>query len=302
MAPSSPWVIEKNRFPPVLSGRSCGTCPTYRPLTAVRRYLVECCATRCYAWIVDRDRFDYRMRVRSHSGLSGMVAGALIVAVGLIILLDNLGIVRVHDVWRFWPVILIGVGLSRILESRGPGGQVWGGLMVLVGAAFLLDNLHILVFDFDVAQLIWPLAIIGFGVFMLLRAMDRKRALEGLPAASTASSVDGVLGSWAIFSSVKRKVDSQDFKGCEATAVFGEVKIDLRKAGMTGDQAVIDVNALFGGVDIRVPENWRVEMKGAGIFGAFEDKTVPPRSDPGVKTPQLIITGTAVFGAAKVDN
>ncbi len=248
---------------------------------------------------MDRGRFDNRGGIRRHSGLSGIVVGALIVAIGLVILLDNLGIVRVYDIWRYWPVILIGFGVSKVLESRHPGGQVWGGLMVLVGVAFLLDNLHILVFDFDVSQLIWPLAIIGFGVFMLLRAMDRKRALEGVP---TAASADSSLGSWAIFSSVKRKVDSQDFKGCEATAVFGEVKIDLRKAGIAGDRAVIDVNALFGGVDIRVPENWRVEMKGAGIFGAFEDKTVPPNTDPGVKTPQLIITGTAVFGAAKVDN
>jgi predicted membrane protein len=239
------------------------------------------------------------MRLRPHSGLSGIVIGALIVAIGLVILLDNLGIVRVYDIWRFWPVILIGFGVSRILESRAPGGQVWGGLMVLVGVAFLLDNLHILIFDFDVSQLIWPLAVIGFGVFMLLRAIDRKKYLEGAPATA---KPDSGAGSWAIFSSVKRKVDSQDFKGCEAMAVFGEVKIDLRKAGMTGDQAVIDVNALFGGVDIRVPETWRVEMKGAGIFGAFEDKTVPPRVDPAVKTPQLIITGTAVFGAAKVDN
>jgi hypothetical protein len=171
--------------------------------------------------------------------------------------------------------------------------------MVLIGAAFLLDNLHILIFDFDVSHLIWPFAVIGFGLFMLLRAVDRKKYLEGAPAASIP---DSGAGSWAIFSSVKRKVDSQDFKGCEAMAVFGEVKIDLRKAGMTADQAVIDVNALFGGVDIRVPETWRVEIKGAGIFGAFEDKTVPPRVDPAVKTPQLIITGTAVFGAAKVDN
>jgi predicted membrane protein len=194
----------------------------------------------------------------------------------------------------------MGFGISRVLESRHPGGQVWGGLMVLIGAAFLLDNLHIIIFDFDLSQLIWPLAVIGFGVYMLLRAMDRKRILEGVPAA--APSIAGAVGSYAIFSSVKRKIDAQDFKGAEAVAVFGEVKIDLRKAGIAGDQAVIDVNALFGGVDIRVPENWRVEMKGAGIFGAFEDKTVPPRTDPAVKTPQLIITGTAVFGAAKVDN
>lgn len=256
---------------------------------------------------MDKDRWDDRgqvraqFRVRAHSGLSGIVLGALIVGVGLIILLDNLRIVRVYDLWRFWPVILIGFGISKILESRQPGGQVWGGLMVLIGAAFLLDNLHILIFDFDLSQLIWPLAVIGFGVFMLLRAIDRKRTLEGVPP-TIPSNIGAAAGSYAIFSSVKRKIDAQDFKGAEAVAVFGEVKIDLRKAGIAGDQAVIDVNALFGGVDIRVPDNWRVEMKGAGIFGAFEDKTVPPRTDPAVKTPQLIITGTAVFGAAKVDN
>jgi predicted membrane protein len=250
---------------------------------------------------VDRGRFDNRGgSIRGHSGLSGVVLGALIVGVGLIILLDNLGIVRIYDIWRFWPLILIGVGLSKILESRYPGGQVWGGLMVLIGAAFLLDNLHILIFDFDISHLILPLAVIGFGVFMLLRAMDRRRILEGVPA--TIPNSRGATGSYAVFSSVKRKIDEQDFKGAEAVAVFGEVKIDLRKAGIAGDQAVIDVNALFGGVDIRVPDNWRVEMRGAGIFGAFEDKTVPPRLDPAVKTPQLIITGTAVFGAAKVDN
>jgi predicted membrane protein len=241
------------------------------------------------------------MRVRSHSGLSGIVIGALIVAVGLVILLDNLKIVRVYDIWRFWPLFLVAFGLTRILESRSPASNVWGGLMVLIGLIFLLDNLHILVFDFDLGDLIWPLLVIGAGVFMLLRAIDRKKILEGAPP-STGATQSSPFGSWAIFSSVKRKIDSQDFKGCEAMAVFGEVKIDLRKAGIAGDQAVIDVNALFGGVDIRVPENWRVEMKGAGIFGAFEDKTVPPRTDPGVKTPQLIITGTAVFGAAKVDN
>jgi Cell wall-active antibiotics response 4TMS YvqF len=112
----------------------------------------------------------------------------------------------------------------------------------------------------------------------------------------------GLGGAWAIFSSVKRRIDDQDFKGGDVVAVFGEVKIDLRKAGIASGQAVIDVNTMFGGIDIRVPETWNVVMKGAGVFGAFEDKTIPPRTEPGVKPPQLIITGTAVFGAAKVDN
>ena len=113
---------------------------------------------------------------------------------------------------------------------------------------------------------------------------------------------DGAVGSYAIFSSVKRRIDEQDFKGGEVVAVFGEVKIDLRKAGIASGEAVIEVNAVFAGVDIRVPETWLVVLRGAGIFGAFEDKTIPPRTDPGVKPPTLVITGTAVFGATKVDN
>ncbi len=93
-----------------------------------------------------------------------------------------------------------------------------------------------------------------------------------------APSNNGLAGAWAVFSSVKRRVEDQDFKGGEVVAVFGEVKIDLRKAGIASGEAVIEVNAVFAGVDIRVPETWLVVLRGAGIFGAFEDKTIPPRT------------------------
>jgi hypothetical protein len=169
-----------------------------------------------------------------------------------------------------------------------------------VGALWLLDNLHILIFDFDLGNLIWPLLVIGFGVTLLLKALDRRKYLDGVAPGVPAGT--GLAGAWAVFSSVKRRIDDQDFKGGDVSAVFGEVKIDLRKAAIASGQAVIDVNALFAGVDIRVPETWVVVLKGAGVFGAFEDKTIPPRTDPGVKPPQLVITGTAVFGATKVDN
>lgn len=232
-----------------------------------------------------------------HSGTSGVLIGGIIVLVGLGLLLDNLGIVRIHDVWRFWPVVLVIWGVSRLLESRSAAGYVWGGLVALVGAVFLLDNFHILIFEFEPFDLIWPLLIIGFGVSLLLKAMDRRRYLDGVPP-STGSD----LGHWVIFSGVKRRIETQDFKGGDIVAIFGGVNIDLRRANIAGDRAVIDVNALFGGVDIRVPDTWRVSIKGMGIFGAFEDKSVPPRPDPNVKTPELILSGSAVFGGVKVDN
>jgi predicted membrane protein len=231
---------------------------------------------------------------RQHSTASGILFGGVIVLLGLVLLLDNMGIVRFHDVWRYWPVLLIIWGASRILSSQSLAGYVWGGGVALVGALFLLDNLEIIYFNFD---LIWPMIIIAFGLSMLLRAVDRKRYLDGVPA-----SGEPVMNVVAVFSGSKRTLDSQDFRGGEVVAVFGGVRLDLRRATIAAEKAVIDINAIFGGVEIRIPENWNVVMKGAGIFGGFDDKTIHPKPDPNTKTPELILTGAAVFGGLSVTN
>ena len=61
-------------------------------------------------------------------------------------------------------------------------------------------------------------------------------------------------------------------------------------------------SALFGGVDIRVPRDWNVVMKGVGIMGGYEDKTSHPQSAEGVSPKQLIIQGHAIFGGVDVKN
>lgn len=227
---------------------------------------------------------------------SGILLGAAIVAVGTALLLDNIGVMHFEDLWKFWPVALIIYGVSRIVEGRTPSTYVWGGLVAAVGALFLLDNLDLIPFRIDVGAMIWPVIIIGFGVSMLLRSIDRKHYVAGM------GSTNPNLGIFAIFSGFKRRIDAQDFKGGEVVAVFGGVKLDLRHAGIEGDRAVIDVNAMFGGIDIRVPENWTITMKGIGIFGAFEDKTVRPRPEPGSKSPELVVTGFGMFAGVKADN
>ena len=104
----------------------------------------------------------------------------------------------------------------------------------------------------------------------------------------------------AIFGGGKRRIESKEFRGGSAVAVFGGYNIDLRDAGMAGESATIDVNALFGGMDIRVPDTWKVEVRASAIFGGVDDKTVPPRTTAGVKPPLLIVTGFAAFGGIVV--
>ena len=242
-------------------------------------------------------------RQRYGSGIGGMVVGGLIVLIGLMILLDNMGIVRIHDVWRYWPVLLIVVGVAKVVESRAPAGYIWGGVITLAGALLLLDNLDIVVFDFN---LIWPLLLIAFGLSMLLRSIDRKKYLASATGSASAGTgpVDehSNCNAFAVFGGSQRRINTPDFRGGEAVAVFGGVEFDLRKAGMTVDQAVIDVNVVCGGLEVRVPENWTIVNHAMTIFGGVEDKTMQSKAEPNAKSPHLVITGSVIFGGISLLN
>ena len=230
-----------------------------------------------------------------------MVVGALIVVVGILLLLQNLNIPGIHDIWRFWPVALIVLGLVRLAEPWRPTALLWSGVLILVGAFLLIDNLDIIHIDFG--DFIWPLLVIVFGVSLLVRNMENRAAR--LPGSSSiATSQTGDLSHFAIFGGGKRRVDSADFKGGDLFAFFGGVDLDLSR-GCTippSGEAVIEANAIFGGVDLRVPESWRVDIRGVGIFGGFEDKTLPPRDPLPDNAPRLVINGYAIFGGVSVKN
>lgn len=244
-------------------------------------------------------RFDEKMsrrREHHHSPAAGIVFGAIVVLVGLSLLLNNLGIVDFRDIWRYWPVLLIVYGVSRVFACKAVTSLIWGGAVALIGLLLLLDNLDIILFRFDY---IWPLIVIAFGLSLLARAIDRKRFVA---AASPPTSSDSVLNIVAVFGGSNRVVDNPDFRGGDIVSVFGGVRLDLRRAAITLDRVVLDVSAVFGGVEIRVPENWSVSTKGVGIFGGFDDKTLHPKPDANAKVPELVITGATVFGGMSVSN
>ena len=78
----------------------------------------------------------------------------------------------------------------------------------------------------------------------------------------------------AILSGVNRGNNSPAFRGGDLTAVMGGCEIDLRQAAINGD-ATIDVFAMWGGIEIRVPGNWTVAFHVTPDLGGVEDKTRP---------------------------
>jgi hypothetical protein len=209
-------------------------------------------------------------------------------------LLNNLNIVYIRDWWRFWPVILIAIGFTKLVDSPHPNERTGGGIMFVVGAIFLIANLGLV--SWRVWQL-WPLILIGVGVFMLFN-----RSASGLIAGVRVAPPDRVKADGiAIFGGFKRRVVSEDYRGANYVAIFGGGEIDLRRAQIQADAAIIEITAIFGGFELRVPENWIVVNEVVGVFGGTGDETHQPSPDaPDIK--RLIVRGAAVFGGVGIKN
>ena len=123
---------------------------------------------------------------------------------------------------------------------------------------------------------------------------------------------EGHIHEVAVFFGARRRVESQDFQGGDLFAAFGSIELDLtfaaiqdlpdpENAGAALRRAILNASALFGGIEIAVPRNWRVIREGSGAFGSYEDKTFP-RPDPGTEPATLIVRGGAIFGSVTIRN
>ena len=100
---------------------------------------------------------------RNHKGLVG---GLLIVAVGIILLLDQERIVSAGHVFSvFWPAFFMLLGAEDLVAGQNRPKRVWGGFVFGGGSGFLLNNLGILHIRFAILA---SLCLIGLGIWMLV--------------------------------------------------------------------------------------------------------------------------------------
>lgn len=220
--------------------------------------------------------------------------------------------------WLFtWPMILILIGLFSGIKHNFRNNAWW--ILLLIGGYFLADE----AFPGLVAkQYFWPVAIIIFGIMMIVkprkRCDDWSNWNKGQPKNSTASTTGtqstGEAGSAqpfqdtetatedyldiaAVFGGIKKSVYSKNFKGGKVTCVFGGGEINLLQADFTGT-SVLDMTAVFGGCTLIIPSNWQLKINSTPFFGGIDDKRQQPNVISYDKT--LVITGGVVFGGIEI--
>lgn len=237
----------------------------------------------------ERPRFDRMFSLR-------LLVGLWIIAIGLIFLAGNLGLVDSRHALRlFWPTIFMLVGIRMVSEPTSRRRQRWGWIFIAVGAWMLADTIGWI--GLDLWELFFPLALLCLGGMLVWRALRGPSLAEIPPPPGDERSE--FVKSFAVISMNELRPVSRPFRGADLSAVMAGVKLDLTDAHMVGDTAMIEVFAFWGGMEIYVPKDWTVTMKVTTIMGGFIDKR-RPTSTPATKT--LVITGSVIMSGIEVKN
>jgi hypothetical protein len=260
------------------------------------------------------------------------MAGVILLAIGGLLLLKQFADFLIPG-WLFsWPMWLIAGGLYFGAKHNFQKSS-WA-IMVFLGVIFLLnDNID------DASRVVWPLAIIAFGIWIILKRgrrgdpqfwekhykdqFDKKQAHFDFGKVTDDPNAEYV---------VKDDVPPKDpytppytppFQSgddfLDTVSVFGGVKKTVLSKNFRGGEivnifggaeldftqadingrVVIDITQIFGGTKIIVPSNWQVISDLAAVFAGVDDKRI--RSTASSNNDKiLILKGTSIFAGVDI--
>ncbi|MBN1300564.1 MAG: hypothetical protein JW995_05050 [Melioribacteraceae bacterium] len=238
--------------------------------------------------------------------------GIILVIIGLYFLADNIFYIpfQLRHYLFSWPALLILVGIILLINSKDSGAGI---VLILIGGTILAFRFFGVPFS-ELIREYWPVILIIFGLYILLKPSRRypshnintdftnDYSKKNYSNYNFQTSNQDYINEAAVFSGSEKRIVSGNFAGGKLTAVFGGIDLDLRDAKLAPGKQVIDIMAIFGGIDIIVPKDMRVIMSVTSIFGAFDDDR---RKDPTEKydeTRALEIRGVVIFGGGDLKN
>lgn len=193
--------------------------------------------------------------------------GAILIAAGVVLLLDRTGVLDAGELGRqWWPLALVVAGVWWLAS-----GSVFSGLVAIGAGLLLLAVVRDLV-DADIGNLIFPTILVVVGVSALNAGARLRRTLRGLPTSE---------GAWR--------------EAATATAVFGDARVSVADDGASW--AAVTAISVFGDVEVSVPAGWRVVDRTTTLFG---DVRIPKDQPDYAEAPVVELHGVAIFGDAKV--
>jgi predicted membrane protein len=264
-----------------------------------------------------------------------MIVGIILILLGSVLIASNMGLMPhgFNKIIMSWQMLFIVIGIVSMLKR-----QIFhfhGLSLVCVGIFFIIPKVAKVFpaafsgIDADnFVAVYWPVLLIVGGIILILRIFrfnpesrrqrwqhqhrcyrryheqfrekyDHFQNDETHCNEEQYGYDENFLKS-CVFGNGKYIVTDTEFKGGSLQAVFGGIELDLRRAYLPEGETLLNVEAIFGGVELFVPDNWFLEVKIESVLGGIDDhRRILEVVDTSHK---LIIKGSAVFGGVEIRN
>ena len=161
---------------------------------------------------------------------------------------------------------------------------ILGAFIVIIGISILLD--------LNLFRFIIPIILIWIGIQIIIG--KNSASTEQIQTNAQEDKIKRML----VFSTMNQVINSDNFQGGEIVTVFGSGEVDLTKVKTKEKNIKLELTAIFGAIQLRLPEQWAVRSKGIGILGTFDNNT----NGQTKKTLEVDMKGVAVLGEVKITN
>jgi len=215
--------------------------------------------------------------------------GLVLIVVGVILGLNALNITQINLLFDGWWTLLVIIPcfINLFNKQEEKTGNIIG---ICIGIALLLSSQGIIQFEI-ILKLIVPFILIAIGLSFILSDTLKGKVKEKIKSIDQNNSENII----AIFAEQKVNKDRNSFKSANLDAVFGGITLDLRGADLE-NEIIIKASAIFGGIDILLPEDVIVKVKSTPIFGGVSNKIRNQKSS----TKTIYIDAFCLFGGVDI--
>lgn len=229
--------------------------------------------------------------------IKGFLGGLLLMIFAAFIILDTTDVINlkemlnfeffIRDIWSFLLIVLCVIGVVFSKE------KFYNAIGIVVGFCLLIYNFNLISLK-TLLTIFAPLILVVVGLKLVICSVFPNKANKIIRIMKE----DGVFPETCRGILFNRGINYEDgeFNNADICGVFANAACDLHDAIVEGDRA-IKALALFGNVDIYVPNNVDVVVRSNSIFGAVLNGTSLKNSNVTIH-----ISCTCIFGRVKIES
>ena len=221
--------------------------------------------------------------------LSRVLWGIVLIFIGVIWGLNRTGVADINIFFDGWWTLFIIVPSAISFFEKG-NNKISSLIFLIIGVLLILAAQGL--FEFEI---LWEILLPAIVVLIGLSLIFGNKVDFNVKEKTKCLDSEDTENIFAAFGEQNVNKAGENFEKANLNAIFGAVKLDLREAKLE-KETVIGAWAIFGGIEILVPKDCIVKVKGTPIFGGISNER--KNNEDAKKT--IYIEGYAVFGGIEI--